>query len=102
MWQFKPKTIIARLFVNLAIIYSVFENPDLMEKVCGPFTLPISHKYHLLIVIIAMEVIRIIYSNLVAMLRGWGILQKEKYVLADMLTTKYIIILIIKIWLIFD
>ena len=54
MWQFKPKTIVARLLANLAIIYSVFYNPELMEKVCGPFTLPISHKHHLLIVIAFM------------------------------------------------
>lgn len=76
MWQFKPKTIVARLLTNLAIIYSVFYNPDLMEKVCGPFTLPISHKHHLLIVIALMEVIRVVYSNLMWLLRKWGLLQK--------------------------
>lgn len=74
MWQFKPKTIVARLLANLSIIYSVFYNPELMEKVCGPFTLPISHKHHLLIVIALMEVFRIVYCNLIALLRSWGVL----------------------------
>lgn len=102
MWQFKPKTIIARLLANLAIIYSVFYNPDLMEKVCGPFTLPISHKHHLLLVIALMEVFRIVYSNLIELLRNWGVIQKEKYMLLEMLTTKYMFLFIIKIWFIFD
>lgn len=78
MWQFKPKTTVARLIANLAIIYSAFENPELMEKVCGPFTLPILGKHHLIIIIAFMELLRIVYSNVVGRLQAWSILKKGK------------------------
>ncbi len=76
MWQFKPKTIAARLIANISIIFSVFENPELMEKVCGPFTLPVLNKSHLILVICIMEIIRIIYEPVVSKLQSWGILKK--------------------------
>lgn len=39
--QFKPKTIFVRLAFNLAILYALFNNSELMEDVCGSFTTPI-------------------------------------------------------------
>jgi hypothetical protein len=102
MWQFKPKTIVARLFINLSIIYSIFENPELMELVCGPFTLPIAHKHHLIWIICLMEFLRIVYSSIVRQLQLWGVFENGKMGVSGFLTTKYIIILFVKIWLIFD
>lgn len=102
MWQFKPKTIIARLLVNLSIIYSVFENPELMEKVCGPFTLPIAHKRHLILIISFMELVRIVYEIVISKLQDLGILRNGKLDIGEFLTVKYILILLVKIWLVFD
>jgi len=60
--QTKPKTQIVRLLLNCAIILSVFKNSDLMEHICGPFTLPIVRKDYLISYIILVEVIRIFYK----------------------------------------
>ncbi len=73
-----------------------------MEKVCGPFTLPISSKRHLILIICVMEMLRIVYFSVVSQLQAWGIIKKDKLGITDFLTTKYLIILFVKIWLIFD
>lgn len=73
-----------------------------MEKVCGPFTIPISNKQHLILIIAIMELLRILYSMVVGQLQAWGMLKRVKLGIAEFLTTKYLLILLVKIFLIFD
>lgn len=60
--QTKPLTELIRLALNSAIIISVFKNPDLMEHICGPFTLPIFNKDYLIAYIIFVEIVRVGYK----------------------------------------
>lgn len=100
--QFKPKTEVARLIINSVIAATVFWNPDLMEDICGPFTLSVTSKQHLLPYIICIEIIRISFK-LVA--HGLGRLPLFKWLptsFPDLLFVKYFVILLFKVVLIFE
>jgi hypothetical protein len=85
---------VTRMMLNIVIIYAVFTNGELMENVCGPFTLPIASKWHLFNLICLMELLRICGPSIV------GKLWKKHH--SQYLVAKYIIILGFKILLIFD
>jgi hypothetical protein len=66
--QVKSVTAVVRLLFNLVIVLAMFHNGELMERVCGPFTLAPAPRVHLLTLIIVLEVIRVFYLHLASAL----------------------------------
>jgi hypothetical protein len=100
--QLKPKTEITRLLLNAVIMVSIFKNPELMEEICGPFTLPIAEKEHLLLYILLVEVLRVGYKGVV---RVAGKVLRVSWLpgyFSGLLIVKYLLVLIVKIFLIFE
>jgi hypothetical protein len=96
--QVKPITALVRLLFNCVIIVAVFYNPDLMELICGPFTLAPSHRTHLLRFIIFIEVLRVFYflfANLLAKLPA-------VHFMKSLCSVKYILLFLLKTALIFE
>jgi hypothetical protein len=80
------------------LIAAVFFNPELMELICGPFTLaPISKGVFMFIYIILLEVFKIFYSHLVNGLSIMKLSQSFTTLLQTSYTVKYLIILGFKI-----
>lgn len=100
--QLKPKTEIARLLINSVIAAAIFWNPDLMEDICGPFTLSIRSKHHLLPYIICIEVIRICFKMVAHTLSRLPFFRWMPSSLPDLLIVKYFIVLLFKVVLIFE
>lgn len=101
-FQLKPKTELTRLLLNSAIVISIFKNPELMEHICGPFTFPIVEKEHLIVYIIAVEVVRVCYRMLAGVSAKLPVLKWMPGYVGDMLTVKYLFVLVLKIVLIFE
>jgi hypothetical protein len=99
--QFKPKTEVARLLLNSVIAAALFWNPELMEEICGPFTLPVASKQYLLPYIICLEIFRICFKLGAHWISRLPFLKWLPPYFPDLLIVKYLIVLLFKVFLIF-
>ena len=73
-----------------------------MEHICGPFTLPISNKEHLIFYIIFVEIARVCYKLLAGLAGKLPLLKWLPGYFGELLIIKYLLILVLKIVLIFE
>lgn len=100
--QVKSVTAVVRLLFNLVIVLAVFHNGELMERVCGPFTLAPAPRVHLMTLIIVLEVVRVFYFLLAAALEQVPFLKSGVAWVKSLTSLKYILILVLKCLLIFE
>ena len=73
-----------------------------MEYICGPFTLSIAQKEHLIFYVIFLEIIRIGYRLIAHLLSKTPFLNWLPSYLPDMLIAKYLFVFVLKFFLIFE
>lgn len=100
--QHKPKSWLVRVVLNSTVMTALFYNPVLMENICGPFTLPISNKKNLLFYVIFVELLRVLFQPLLSLLGRVNLLNWIVKHTNDLLVVKYLVVLGLKFFLIFE
>lgn len=100
--QLKPKSWLIRIVINSAIITALFYNQELMEYITGPFTRPISNKKNLLLYLIFLELVRVLFQPLLSLLGYFGLLNWVVRHTNELLVVKYLVVLMLKFFLIFE
>ena len=73
-----------------------------MYEICGPFTLPLQPKVHLLTLILLMETFRIYFPKAVDIARRVPLLKSWAHLAQEFISIKYALVLLLKITLIFE
>jgi hypothetical protein len=73
-----------------------------MEYITGPFTRPISNKKNLLLYLIFLEIVRVLFQPLLSLLSYFDLLNWIVKHTNDLLVVKYLIVLMLKFFLIFE
>jgi len=73
-----------------------------MEDITGPFTRPISNKKNLLLYLIFLELIRVLFQPLLYLLGHFGLLSWVAKHTNELVVVKYLVVLVLKFFLIFE
>ena len=81
---------------------ALFFNPELMQCICGPFTLPLSTKSSLFFYVFWVEAVRVLFQPLAALAARLDWLKWVTRHFLGLLVVKYLIVLMLKFLLIFE